>query len=256
MTDASVKALPMGGALGRARTLLAALPLAAIGLWLGVCEPTLAQTPADPPKAQPPKRSDPPAPPGRKEPVPPDAKAAGPAKKADPLKLTQLPETAEEKARLLRDLYAHLATAEDAEAANRVAARIERLWAHSGSDTVGLLMERANAAMSTKKTELALELLGRAVKLAPDYAEAFNRRAFVYFTDNNFEGAVGDLRRVLALDPNHYKAMDGLIQIWREVGNKRGAYMVLKQLVEVHPHWSGAKQVLEELKKEVEGQDI
>ncbi len=170
--------------------------------------------------------------------------------------LDKPPQTAEEKAKLLNDLYAHLATAEDEQAAKPIAETIERLWLYSGSDTISLLMERSAAALAAKNSELALKLLDNVVALAPDYAEGFNRRAYVLFSQNNLESAVGDLRRALALEPNHFKALDGLFQIWREHGNKRGALRVVKQLLEVNPNWPGAKQAVEELAREVEGQGI
>jgi tetratricopeptide (TPR) repeat protein len=170
--------------------------------------------------------------------------------------LDKLPQTAEEKAKLLNDLYAHLASAEDEQAAKPIAETIERLWLYSGSDTINLLMERSAAALAAKNSELALKLLDNVVALAPDYAEGFNRRAYVLFSQNNLESAVGDLRRALALEPNHFKALDGLFQIWREHGNKRGALRVVKQLLEVNPNWPGAKQAVEELAREVEGQGI
>lgn len=166
------------------------------------------------------------------------------------------PQTAEEKANLLSDLYAHLATADDEQAAKPIADTIERLWLYSGSDTINLLMERSAKALAAKDTELALKLLDHVVALAPDYAEGFNRRAYVLFTQNNLQSAVGDLRRALALEPNHFKALDGLFQIWREHGNKRGALSVVKQILEVHPNWPGARQAAEELTREIEGQGI
>jgi tetratricopeptide (TPR) repeat protein len=168
----------------------------------------------------------------------------------------KLPQTAEEKAKILNDLYAHLATADDEQAAKPVAETIERLWLYSGSDTINLLMERSAAALAAKNPDLALKVLDHVVALAPDYAEGFNRRAYVLFTQNNLESAVGDLRRALALEPNHFKALDGLFQIWREHGNKRGALRVVKQLLEIHPNWPGARQAVEELTREVEGQGI
>jgi tetratricopeptide (TPR) repeat protein len=166
------------------------------------------------------------------------------------------PQTAEEKAKMLNDLYALLATAESEDVAKSVAEAIERLWGQSGSDTISLLMDRSTKALAAKNTELALKLLDSVVVLAPDFAEGFNRRAYVRFTQNNIEAAVGDLRRTLALEPNHYKALDGLGQIWREHGNKKGALSVFKHLLEVHPYWPGAKQAVEELAREVEGQGI
>lgn len=180
--------------------------------------------------------------------------APGPARPQSPL--DKVPQTAEEKARALADLYAHLATAEDEAQAKRYADRIERLWVLSGSDTVNLLMERASAAIQEKKAGLARKLLDAAIDLAPDYAEAFNRRAFLHFSQNDFQSAVGDLRRVLALDPNHFKALEGLAQVWRETGDKRGAFRVMQQLMGVHPFAPGAKAIHDELKREVDGQGI
>lgn len=197
----------------------------------------------------------------------PKSDQAGPAKpeeKGDPstpagrraIARTKTPQTADEKVKQLADLYAQLQTAEDEESAKKVSGAIERLWAYSGSDTVNLLMQRSSKAITEKKKDLALRLLDRTVDLAPDYPEAFNQRAYYHFTENNYEAAVGDLRRVLALDPNHYKALEGLAQIWRDTGNKKGAYKVMQQLLEIHPYASGAKQIHDDLKKEVDGQGI
>jgi len=168
----------------------------------------------------------------------------------------RLPTTADEKARLLGDLYAHLATAESAEAAKKIQATIERLWSHSGSDTVNLLMQRASKALAAKNNDQALKFMDYVVQIAPDYAEGFNRRAYIHFARNDMASAVGDLRRALALEPNHFRALDGLAQIWRQTGNAKGALTVIKQLLEVHPYWEGGERMAEELAREVEGQGI
>ena len=196
------------------------------------------------------------------QPAPPAVEApptTGPQRPATPAPrnpLDRVPKTAEEKVRLLGDLYAHLATADDEAQAKKTTERIERLWLVSGSDTVNLLMERAAKAITEKKFAKAEKLLDQVVGLAPDYAEGFNRRAYLNFTQNRFEQAVGDLRRVLALEPNHFKALEGLAQIWRETGNKPGALRVMRQLMDVNPFFPGAKGVVDELKREVEGQGI
>jgi tetratricopeptide (TPR) repeat protein len=167
-----------------------------------------------------------------------------------------LPKTPAERDKTLSDLYALLATADDEESAKAVADAIERIWQYSGSATIDVLMERSAKAMSEKKNELALKLLNYAVELAPDFTEAWNRRAYVYFLENNFERALGDLRRTLALDPNHFKALEGLAQILREVGQKKGALKAFQKLLDVHPYWAGARQAIDELEREVEGQGI
>lgn len=189
-------------------------------------------------------------PPGAARPFVPQARSDGARA------LEKLPQTADEKRRALSDLYAQLAAAGSEEEAGKLAENIERLWRLSGSDTVNLLISRAAKVTAEKRVDLAEKLLDQAVALAPDYTESFSQRAFFHFSQSNTTAALGDLRRVLALDPNHFKAMEGLVQIWRETGNKKSAYEVLKQLLDVHPFAAGAKQAYDELKREVEGRGI
>jgi len=157
---------------------------------------------------------------------------------------------------LLAELYNHLAKASDAGQAAPIAEAIEGLWLQSGSDTIGLLMGRSAKAISDKKNELALQLLDAVVELAPDYAEGWNRRAYVQFLNNNYNGAVGDLQRALALDPNHFKALEGLARILRESGQKKAALQAYKQILKINPYQEGAKEAVDELSVEVEGQGI
>jgi tetratricopeptide (TPR) repeat protein len=173
-----------------------------------------------------------------------------------PQRGSALPKTPAEREKTLSDLYALLATAEDEEAAKAISDAIERVWLHSGSATIDLLMGRSIKAMTEKKVDLALKLLDAVVELAPDFTEAWNRRAYVHFVRKDTERALGDLRRALALDANHFKALDGLAQILREIGQKKPALKAFRQLLDVHPYWSGAQQAVEELEREVDGQGI
>lgn len=205
-------------------------------------------------RAQQPQAPTPPAtPPDMPQLAPPPPSDDGPAPSRAP---DRMPTTADEKSKLLADLYAHLAAADSAESAKKVQATIERLWGYTGSDTVALLMQRAAKALGAKDHDGALKFMDYVVLLAPDFAEGFNRRAFIHFSRNDMASAVGDLRRALALEPNHFKALDGLAQIWRQMGNSKAALTVVKQLLEVHPYWEGAAKMAEELAREVDGQGI
>jgi tetratricopeptide (TPR) repeat protein len=158
--------------------------------------------------------------------------------------------------KMLGDLYDKLAKAPDAESAAKIAASLERLWAHAGSDTSMVLMERAAVAQGQNKKDLALKFLTVAVELQPDYAELWNRRAYTYYVMDDVERAVGDLRRVLALEPRHFKALEGLANILREQGQKKAALTAMQKLLEVYPLAPGVKQAYDELQRDVEGQGI
>ncbi|MGH6815059.1 MAG: tetratricopeptide repeat protein [Hyphomicrobiaceae bacterium] len=183
--------------------------------------------------------------------------AAEPPRKRPPLHGQAVPDNPEDRVKLLDNLYALLATAENEQAAGEIAAAIERLWiASSGSDTVAVLMERALKAANEKKLDMALQFLDSIVDLAPDYAEGWNRRAYVFYMQHDMVRALGDLRRTLALDPSHFKALEGLGQMLREIGEKKAALAAYKRLVEVHPLASGAQKTLDELERDVSGQGI
>jgi tetratricopeptide (TPR) repeat protein len=168
--------------------------------------------------------------------------------------VSSVPHGGSERAKLLDELYANLATAEDETVAGRIAAAIEHVWMASGSDTVNLLMERARRASAEKKPELALRLMDRAAQLSPDFPEVFNTRGAIHFSQNNLSSAVGDLRRVLALEPNHYKALETLAQIFKEMGRKKAALEMYRKLNQIHPLMAGTKTALDELEREVNGQ--
>jgi len=166
------------------------------------------------------------------------------------------PETPASRCKALDDLYAMLAAAGSEPEAATIAQSIEQRWTQSDSDTVSLLMARATQAVAMRNPALSIELLGAVADLAPDFAEAFARRAFLFYTESDSTRALGDLRRALALEPNHFRALDGLATILLEIGEKRAALKALKQLESVHPFWPGLEERLRETERAVEGQGI
>jgi tetratricopeptide (TPR) repeat protein len=161
-----------------------------------------------------------------------------------------------QRAKLLSELYGRLATAPNPEDAAPVAQAIEQVWAHSGSPTADLLYERSAMLIQSDRKDLAMKLLDTIVELQPDFADAWNRRAFLNYGKNDYTRALGDLRRVLALDPNHFKALEGLAQILREIGEKKNSRDAFKRLLAINPHAAGAREAVDELSLEIEGQGI
>lgn len=157
---------------------------------------------------------------------------------------------------LMNKFYDRLAKAEDAQSAGMLENAIEIMWQRSGSDTIDLLMARSLTAVKGRDPKLALKLLDSVTELAPNYTEGWNRKAYVHFSQKQFSHALHDLRHALALDPRHFKAIDGLANVLREIGDKKRALQIYRTLHKVHPFWQGAKPAIEELQREVEGQRI
>src|SRR5690606_34216499 len=74
-------------------------------------------------------------------------------------------------------LFAALRDAPDEAGAALVEARIWALWTQAASPSVQLLMRRGLRNMEARVPEEALEDFDAAITLAPDFAEAWHRRA-------------------------------------------------------------------------------
>lgn len=166
------------------------------------------------------------------------------------------PKTPDEVSKTLDNLYAYLATEGDHRQAGEIGGAIERLWRLEGGDTVNLLIDRGEIFSSRNENEKALPFLDAAVELAPQYAEAWTHRAYVEYRLNNYTAALGDLRRALALEPNHFRALDAMGKILVLMGEKKAALEVYNQLLKVHPNIEGGETERDKLKKEIEGQGI
>jgi len=166
------------------------------------------------------------------------------------------PATRDDVPNTLQSLYAFLAAEPDKRQGGEIGAAIERLWRFAGGDTANLLIDRAENFSAKNESERGLPLADAAVDLAPDYAEAWSHRAYLHYRMQNYKAALGDLRRALALEPNHFRALDGMAKILTLLGEKKAALTAYEKLIAIHPNIEGGKEALEDLKKDVEGQGI
>jgi tetratricopeptide (TPR) repeat protein len=153
-------------------------------------------------------------------------------------------------------LFGALKIAPDEESAKLVENRIWAMWLASGSDTANLLMARVKAAIDAKDLDLAIKLLNAIVEIKPDYVEAWNRRATIYYMKKDYGRAMADIRQVLTREPRHFGAMTGLGMILHEFGEDKQALQVLRKALAIHPHLQKIPDLVKSLTEKVEGRDI
>jgi tetratricopeptide (TPR) repeat protein len=153
-------------------------------------------------------------------------------------------------------LFQALKAAPDDETARLIEGRIWALWLVSGSDTADLLMSRARAAIEQNDADLAIQLLDAIIELKPDYAEAWNRRATLYFEKHDYGRAMSDIAQVLAREPRHFGALSGLGLIMQDIGDDKHALEAYRKAVEVYPRLKGMEEKIKTLKEKVEGRDL
>ncbi|HRK24042.1 MAG TPA: tetratricopeptide repeat protein [Beijerinckiaceae bacterium] len=153
-------------------------------------------------------------------------------------------------------LYKQLRTARDPNEARPIAKQIEQRWMRSGSDTTNLLMDRVLEVMSAKAYDTGLELLDHILQLQPNWAEAYAKRATLLFLMDDYDGAMRDLRAVLAREPRHFSALAGLGMIWQRLGKPKAAYAAYQKVLEVYPHLVEVREIVDRMRPEVEGREL
>jgi tetratricopeptide (TPR) repeat protein len=148
----------------------------------------------------------------------------------------------------LDGLFERLKNAPDAASAAFTAHAIEQRWARSGSDTADLLMDRANKALTDGDRPLAIEILDRITVLEPNWAEGWNRRATVFFLDEDYLRSAADIKEVLRLEPRHYGALMGLAQILERIGDERKALETYERVLAIYLLQPIAQKSVERLK--------
>ncbi len=189
-----------------------------------------------------------PTPPQRPGSVAPSDKMDNPSEPSAPAARTP--------AATLDRLFQRLHDATSPEEAKGIASLIQRRWARSGSDTADLLMTRAQQALKSKQTELAIELLDRVVSLQPDWAEAWNQRANALYIAGDPLRSMVDIGEALKREPRHYGAMMGLGIILRQQGDDKGAMIAFRRALAVYPELDTARKAVDSLRYEVDGREI
>ncbi len=158
----------------------------------------------------------------------------------------------EEAAQLLDRLFARLHKAEDAKSAKVMEQVIWGLWAKSGSPTADALLQQAAKAMSASAYPVALRILDTVIEIKPDFAEAWNKRATLYYLERKFDQSLSDIVVVLDLEPRHFGALSGLGMIRRELGDEKAALEAFRRALVIHPFQPGALRAVKELESELE----
>ena len=117
-------------------------------------------------------------------------------------------------------------------------------------------MTRVRTATEGKDYDLAIKLLTAIIDIKPDYVEAWNRRATLYFHKREYTPAMADLREVLAREPRHFGAWAGLGMILNDIGDERRALAAFRRAVELYPRIERIPDLIKRLTDTVDGRDI
>lgn len=150
-------------------------------------------------------------------------------------------------------LFHRLQTTQSDEEAQMIEVTIRHVWAQSGRHGVDSLMMRSVEDIHAGKLDEALQSLDQVVATAPDFVEGWNLRATVHYLREEYGEAVGDIERVLALEPRHFGALAGLGRIFLELEDKKAALTAFEAALTLNPHLADVRQETDALREQMAG---
>lgn len=153
------------------------------------------------------------------------------------------------QARELDKLFTDLKQASNQEDADKITSRIWDLWMRSGRDDVDVMMSRVTANMAGQHYGLARLLIDEVTDLAPDFAEAWNKRAALRYRMGEFSGALEDIETTLKLEHRHFGALAIKSAILADMSKWQDALTAYRAALAINPHLASRHKVLPELER-------
>ena len=109
----------------------------------------------------------------------------------------------------LAELFRSLKSTESVSRALVFESKIWHIWMEHYNPEVESAMFHGVEAMKLQQFEQAFGHFSLLIKLAPNYAEGWNKRATVLYLMGRFKESEADVLRTLELEPRHFGALSG-----------------------------------------------
>ena len=108
-------------------------------------------------------------------------------------------------------------------------------------------LARAAEAMSKREFDAALACCDEAIRLDPDFAEAYNQRAIAFYLQEHFQKSIDDCYRATERMPCHFGAWAGMGHCYAHLGKHTEALEAYNRALEINPHLDCVRQAVAEL---------
>ena len=135
----------------------------------------------------------------------------------------------------LNNLFKKLNETENQEEISDLIKNIWDIWYEVDDPKVIEYFEKGIQAMRIRNYPLAVRFFNNLIEKDPNFAEAWNKRATVYFMMGDFDKSMQDIIKTLELEPRHFGALDGMGLIFIHQGQYQEAIDVYDKMLEIFP---------------------
>jgi tetratricopeptide (TPR) repeat protein len=128
------------------------------------------------------------------------------------------------------------------------------IWLQSGNEAVDALMAKGIHLLERQRYRDAVEVFSEAIAMAPTFAEAYNKRATVYYLLREFEKSIADIHKTLEYNPVHFGALSGMGLCYLGLNEPRQALTWFERALAVNPNLESIRSYVQQLRASFEDQ--
>jgi tetratricopeptide (TPR) repeat protein len=130
-------------------------------------------------------------------------------------------------------------------------AALWQIWSRSGSKAIDSQYQRGVKLMEEAQLKEAVSTFSNIIKQQPAFAEAWNKRATLYYMMGEYQLSLKDCDEVLKRNRHHFGALSGYAQIYTELGDFKRALSYFEQALKVNPSLPNAESTLQFLREKL-----
>ena len=140
---------------------------------------------------------------------------------------------------------------------SRIAQQIWTLWStHPSDQKLTSLLDEGSRLVQDRQLKRAINVFSEAIELDPSWAEAWNKRATVYYMIGEFQKSQDDIDKVLALEQRHFGALAGQGLVNIQLKNYEKAIRSYEQAQEIYPAMRSPKIMIKQIEELMKQQTI
>ena len=140
---------------------------------------------------------------------------------------------------------------------SRIAQQIWTLWStHPTDQKLTSILNEGSRLVQDQQLTRAINVFSEAIELDPTWAEAWNKRATVFYMVGEFQKSQDDIDKVLELENRHFGALAGQGMVNIKLMNYDKAKRSYQKAQEIYPAMKSSKVMIEQIEELIKRQSI
>ena len=138
-----------------------------------------------------------------------------------------------------------------------IAQQIWTLWStHPTDQKLTSILDEGSRLVQDRQLYRAIDVFTEAIELDPTWAEAWNKRATVFYMVGEFQKSQEDIDKVLELEERHFGALAGQGMVSIKLRNYDKAMKSYLKAQEIYPAMKSSKVMIEQIEELIKRQSI